>query len=258
MPKALRVASTTTLQTLNRLVKDYLPWEAGHRREFVRNFLLQVYFTYVQSALMVSFLGLASGVAIAFQANMGLALFGTNNQLGKLLVFIIFRELTPLAASLLLIARSVTAMAAEMATIKVQQEVEALQIMGISVYHYLLAPRVASGMVSLFCMAVTFWAFAMGGGYLGANFDADFPMDHYLTSISQALRPADFLLFAMKTLIIGAVVTRVACSRGLSLVNAPFEVPIVTNRAVVDSLTWALGIHVTLSIGYYIIFGVDI
>lgn len=242
-----------------RRVKHYLPWEGGHRREFVRNFLLQVYFTFNQAALMVAFLGLASGVAIAFQANLGLALLGgTGDQLGKLLVFIIFRELTPLAASLLLIARSGTAIAAEMATIKVQQEIEALNVMGISVYHYLLAPRIAAGMVSLFCMAATFWAFAMGGGYIGANFDTDFPATQYLTSIAQSLRPADFLLFPIKTMVVGAVVTQIACARGLSLQNAPFEVPIVTNRAVVDSLTAALGIHVTLSAGYYLLFGVDL
>ena len=94
-------------------------------------------------------------------------------------------------------------------------------------------------MVSLFCMAVTFWAFALGGGYIGANFSTVFPLDQYLTSISQSLRPADFLLFPLKTMVVGGVVTQIACARGLSLVNAPYEVPIVTNRAVVDSLTAA-------------------
>jgi phospholipid/cholesterol/gamma-HCH transport system permease protein len=248
---------STPPSALGRLT-SYLPWKGGHRREFVRNFLLQVYFTFVQSWTMVSFLGLGSGVAIAFQANMGLVFLGTDNQLGKLLVFIIFRELCPLAASLLLITRSATAMAAELATIKVQQEIEALQIMGISVYHYLLAPRIAGGMVSLFCMAVTFWAFALIGGYVGANLSGDYPMDHYLTSISRSLRPADIVLFLLKTVLVGAVVSRIACSRGLSLVNAPFEVPIVTNRAVVDALTTALAIHVSLSGAFYLIYGVSL
>lgn len=253
MPRALSGTSSAVSHLLS-----YLPWRAGHRREFVRNFLLQVYFTFVQSWPMVMILGVGSGLAIAFQANMGLAFLGSDNQLGKLLVFIVFRELTPLAASLLLIARSVTAMAAELATIKVQQEVEALQVMGISVYHYLLAPRVAGGVVSLFCMAVAFWACALVGGYLGANFGADYPVDHYLTSIARSLKPADFLVFALKTFIVGGVVTRIACARGLSLVNAPFEVPIVTNRAVVDSLTAALAIHLSLSVAYYVMFGVHL
>jgi phospholipid/cholesterol/gamma-HCH transport system permease protein len=236
----------------------YLPWEAGHRREFLRNFLLQVYYTFVQALPMQVVLGLFSGAAISFQADFGLAFLGNNNQLGKLLVLIVFREFTPLATSLILIARSVTAIASELATNKVQQEVEALQVMGISVYHYLLAPRIAAGAVSLFCMAVTFWGLALWGGWLGANFNGFFPLDQYLNSVSQAIRPADFPFFVVKTALIGAVVTHLGCKRGLSLQAAPFEVPIVTNRAVVDCLTVAIAIHGFLTAAYYVIFGVDL
>jgi phospholipid/cholesterol/gamma-HCH transport system permease protein len=201
---------------------------------------------------------LFSGAAIAFQANFGLAFLGNNNQLGKLLVMIVFREFTPLATSLILIARSVTAIAAELATNKVQQEVEALQIMGISVYHYLLAPRIAAGAVSLLCMAVTFWGCALWGGWLGANYNGFFPLNQYLNSISQAIRPPDFPFFVVKTALIGAVVSHLGCKRGLSLQSAPFEVPIVTNRAVVDCLTVAIGIHGLLTASYYVLFAIDL
>lgn len=243
--------------TTRRLV-SVIPWQAGHRREFLRNFLLQIYFTFVQSALMLTFLGLVSGIAIALQANFGLALLGNNNQLGKVLVFIVFREIAPLVSSMLIIARSGTAMAAEMATIKFQQEVEALNIMGISVYHYLLAPRITGAIVSLSCMAVLFLACALVGGWIGANYNANFPLSQYLTSIANAIRPADFLFFGLKTTIIGGVCAWTACNRGLSLRAAPFEVPIVTNRAVVDSLTFAMAIHFSLSILYYLLFGIDL
>ncbi len=246
------------MTALVRKLSLYFPWESGHRREFFRNFLLQTYFTFVQSIMMVSFLGLFSGITIAFQMNFGLALLGNNNQLGKILVFIVFREFTPLATSLILIARSVTAIASEMATIKVQQEIEALEVMGVNVFHYLLAPRIAAGAVSLFCMAMTFWIFALGGGWIGANYNDYFPLNQYFTSIAQAIRPADFPFFIVKTSVIGAIVTHIACKRGLSLQAAPFEVPIVTNRAVVDSLTIAMGIQFVISASYYVLFGVDL
>ena len=113
---------------------------------------------------MLMFLGFCSGVIVSFQSNMGLSLLGGDSQVGRILVFVLFRELTPIACSIILIARSATAMAAELATIKVQQEVEALHVMGISVYHYLLAPRIVASMVSLFCMAVIFWMFSIAGG----------------------------------------------------------------------------------------------
>jgi len=241
-----------------RKLAIFLPWEGGHRREFTRNFLLQIYYTFVQSIPMLAVLGLFSGVAISFQANFGLAFLGSYSQLGKLLVLLIFREFTPLVASLILIARSVTAIAAELATNKVQQEVEALQVMGISVYHYLLAPRIAAGAVSLFCMAMTFWGFALCGGWIGANYSGFFPVNQYLISISQAIRPPDFPFFLVRTSMLGGLVSYIGCRRGLSLVSAPFEVPIVTNRAVVDSLTLAIAVHAASSVAYYLIFGVDL
>ena len=243
---------------LYRTLTHYLPWEAGHRREFVRNSLLQIYYTFNQSTLMLAILGLAAGLAIAFQTNFGLSLLGTNGQLGKILVFIVFREVTPLVTSLIFIARSATAIASEMATIKMMQEVEALHIMGISVYHYLLAPRIAAAMVSLFCMAVTFWCFALLGGWIGANVTANYPVSQYLTGIAQSIRTADFPFFVVKTALIGGLVAHVACKRGLSASGAPFEVPIVTHRAVVDSLTLAIAVHGALTAAYYVLCGVDL
>lgn len=246
------------LASFRTKIGEYIPFERGHRVEFFKNFLMQVYYTFVQSLQMLAFLGLASGAAIAFQTQFGLTLLGTNNQLGKILVFILFREVTPLACAMLLIARSITAVASEMATVKVMQEVEALHIMGININHYLLAPRIASGAVSLFCMAVAFWAFALLGGWFGANISSYYPVSQYLNGIAQATRASDFLLFTLKTMLVGGIVSRIGCMRGLSVHGAPFEVPIVTNRAVVDSLTAALGIHFALSITYYVIFGLDL
>lgn len=241
-----------------RRLTYYLPWEAGHRREFIRNTLLQVYYTFNQSLLMLAVLGIGTGMAIAFQTNFGLSLLGTNGHLGKILVFIVFREVTPLFTSLIFVARSITAIASEMATITFQQEVEALHIMGISVYHYLLAPRLVAGAVSLLCMAVTFWAFALLGGWIGANVYDSFPVSQYLTGIAQALRTADVPFFVMKTGLVGGLAAYLACLRGLSLSGAPFEVPILTHRAVVDSLTLAIGVQGALTAGYYVLFGVGL
>lgn len=243
---------------LRRTMSLYLPWERGHRVEFFHNFLLQTYFTFVQSILMVGFLGLFSGIAIAFQSNLGLALLGTNEQIGKILVFIVFRELSPLAASVVMITRSITAIASEMATVKVQQEVEALQILGINIYHFIMAPRIAGGAVSLFCMAIVFWAFALWGGWIGSNVTDNFPADQYLTLIAQSLSKGDFPLFLLKTSMIGAMVTYLAVKRGLAVQGAPFEVPIATNRAVIDAMTLAMGVQFVISAGYYVTFGIDL
>lgn len=246
------------LESVLKALATIFPWQSGHRRQFTRNFLLQVYFTFVQSLTMVSVIGLGAGVAVAFQSQFGLALLGTNNQIGKVLVFIVFREIVPIMAAMLLIARSVTSVAAELGTCKFQQEIEALNIMGISLYHYLLAPRIVAGMVSLFCMAASMWGFALLGGWIGANFGDYFPATQYMTSVANALRGSDLLFFVIKTFAVGGLVMWIGCQRGLSLQAAPFEIPIVTNRAVVDALTVALSMHLMLSALYYIVYGIDL
>jgi phospholipid/cholesterol/gamma-HCH transport system permease protein len=240
------------------LARRLLPWESGHRREFFRNFLLQVYFTFVQAAPMIAFTGFFAGGVFAFQSNAGLALVGTAGQLGKVLVFVVFRELSPLTASVIMVARSVTAIAAEMATIKVQKETEALTIMGISIGHYLVYPRVVGGIVSGAAMAAWFWVAALFGGWLGANYAQPYPLDAYLNAIAEAMRVADFPVFLLKTAMIGGVVTNIAVKRGLSADGAPYEVPIVTNRAVVEALTSALLLHALVAGAFYLIFGVDL
>jgi phospholipid/cholesterol/gamma-HCH transport system permease protein len=233
----------------------YLPWRSSHWSEFQRNFLLQVYFTFVQSMAMLMFLGFSSGVVIAFQSNMGLSLFGGDQQVGKILVFVLFRELTPLACSIILIARSATAMASELATIKVQQEIEALKIMGISIYHYLLSPRITASMLSLFCMSIMFWMFSLAGSWIGINYTGHMPVDQFLSAIALSIIPGDLLFFTLKTLTLGGVIAYIACTRGLSLKSAPFEVPIVTNKAVVDALTVAIAVHIAYSVAFYLING---
>lgn len=233
----------------------YLPWRGSHWTEFQRNFLLQVYFTFVQAIPMLMFLGFSSGVVIAFQSNMGLTLFGGDQQVGKILVFVLFRELTPLACSIIMIARSATAIASELATIKVQQEIEALKVMGISIYHYLLSPRITASMVSLFCMAVMFWMFSLAGGWIGINYSGHMPVDQFLSAVALSVTPGDLLFFALRTITLGGVISYIACTRGLSLRNAPFEVPIVTNKAVVDALSAAIAVHIAFSVAFYIIHG---
>ena len=243
---------------LAELARRLLPWESGHRREFFRNFLLQVYFTFVQAAPMIAFTGFVAGAVLAFQSHVGLALVGTGGQLGKVLVFVVFREISPLTASVIMIARSVTAIAAEMATIKVQKETEALTIMGISIGHYLTYPRVVGGAVSCAAMAAWFWVAALFGGWLGANYAMPYRLDAYLNAVAEAMRPADFPVFLLKSALIGGVVTHLAVKRGLSADGAPYEVPIVTNRAVVDALTAALVLHGLIAVGFYVMFGIDL
>lgn len=237
-------------------VLNYIPKDEGQRREFVRVFLRQTYYTYIQAIPLMAVLGVFAGLSVALQARLGLSFMGGNDSLGQIVVMVLIRELAPLMSSLVLIARSATAVASELATMKVQQEIDALLVMGININQYLLGPRILAATVSIFCMAVVFVLAGLVGAWFGTNFWSYFPLFQFLNSISSSLAPLDIFFFFAKTTIIGFAIFYVAIKSGLSLKKAPFEVPIVTNKAVVDSLFMAIALQIFMSGIFYLWIGI--
>ncbi len=234
---------------------EYIPHDRGQRQEFLRVFLRQTYYTFNQAIPLMGILGVFAGLSVAFQARLGLSFIGGNDSLGQIVVVVLVRELAPLMSSLVLIARSATAVASELATMKVQQEIEALLAMRINVKQYLLGPRLLAATLSIFCMAICFVFAGIVGAWFGANFWSYYPLFQFLNSISLSLAPADIFFFIAKTTLIGTGIFMVAIKSGMSLHKAPFEVPIVTNKAVVDALFIAIALQIFFSGIFYLWIG---
>ncbi|MEK6625960.1 MAG: ABC transporter permease [Bdellovibrionota bacterium] len=239
-------------------ILEYIPHDRGQRHEFLRVFLRQTYYTFNQAIPLMAILGVFAGLSVALQARLGLSFVGGNDSLGQIVVVVLIRELAPLMSSLVLIARSATAVASELATMKVQQEIDALLAMRINIKQYLLGPRLLAATISIFCMAVCFVMAGIVGAWFGCNFWNYYPLFQFLNSISLSLAPADIFFFIAKTCVIGQAIFMVAIKSGMSLKKAPFEVPIVTNQAVVDALFVAIGIQIFISGIFYLWIGLKI
>ena len=114
------------------------------RQGFVASFrvsMQQVYFTGLEAMPFLSLLSLLIGFTVIAQSLPQLQGVGANALIGQILVISIVRELGPLITAMVVITRSGTAMAAQMATNRITGEVEALESMGISIFHYLVVPR---------------------------------------------------------------------------------------------------------------------
>jgi len=230
---------------------DLFPIARGARREFFRNFLMQVYFTFVQSIPMAAFIGFLFGILCSYQISQSLSFLGSQNHIYQLLVIVVFRELIPLTAALLLIARSVSAVATELATNKVQREIDAYEIMGINIYKFLLAPRIWGGTISMVSVAMILWAACLLGSWLSLNSSKNLPLPIFINGIASQINMIDILIFFSKTGLTGFVVFGLACHRGLQLDGAAFQIPQVTTKAIVDSITIALIIQVSITALYY-------
>jgi phospholipid/cholesterol/gamma-HCH transport system permease protein len=203
---------------------------------------------------MIGFIGGIFGLLIVGQTVALLTKFGAQGYIGTVMVTVIVRELGPLLTALIVLARAGTSNVVELGTIRALGEVEALESLGIDPVHYLVMPRVIALSLSVFCLATYLVFIAIGSGYIFA-FIQDVPLTigNYLEQLSNALRWEDFVLFALKTTLFGAIIAVVSCYHGLARPLRVEEVSRVTARAVVESVTACVLLDALFLLGY--IFG---
>src|SRR4051812_13121403 len=194
----------------------------------------QIYFTGFQALPLISVLALASGSIVILQSSSNLSLLGGGAILGDLMVAIIVRELAPLLTALIVIARSGTAVASEIGNMRVNREIEALEVMGIHPLSYVVFPRLMGGIVSVVCLSIYFVVVACMGGYLVSNFLHELPFAYYADSLARAFAGPDIGLFFLKNTFSGAIIFMISCYQGLMVKQSPHEVPQVTTKAVVN------------------------
>lgn len=197
-------------------------------------FYRQVYFTGVQALFVVATIGLVLGLAIITQVS---SLAGRTTDLtGRILVWVVVRELGPLFAAIIVIARSGTAVAAELASMKVNDEVRYLRALGIPPARYLVMPRIAGLTASLLALLFFFVGTAVLGGLALASVLFDLPFRAQLDNLAATLSFFDLSISFAKGLIFGPIIAAAACYHGLRVGTSITEVPQVATRAVIDAM----------------------
>jgi phospholipid/cholesterol/gamma-HCH transport system permease protein len=213
----------------------------------------QVYFTGVQSLGVVTLLGFILGSVIVLQSIAQLSKLGGVDELGSLIVVTLIRDVGPLLTILIAIARSATAVAAELATMKVNREVDAIEGLGVSLMEYIIAPRILGGTISVVCTSVWFSTVGIIGGYLVSALTLKLHWSFFMDHLLVAITVPDLMLFVFKTFVGGAVVFAIACLQGLSPSIASYEVPIVTTGCVMRCLVFCLLFHGATTALYYVL-----
>jgi phospholipid/cholesterol/gamma-HCH transport system permease protein len=196
----------------------------------------QIYFTGNQALVLTGFIGFLIGAIVVIQAVTRFAEIGAEAFVGDLLVIAVMRELGPLIAAVIVIGRSGTAMAAELAGMRLRGEVDALEAMGIDPVPYLCLPRLCGAVAALFGLMVWFDILAVAGGYAALGLNATTPLGPYLDSVAASIRASDLALVPVKAALFGSMIALFACHRGLSVEASPTEIPRAATRAVVTSL----------------------
>jgi phospholipid/cholesterol/gamma-HCH transport system permease protein len=202
---------------------------------------------------MFLFVAFALGFLVIGQTVSALARVGAINYLGSTMVIVVVRELGPLLAAMLVLARVGTANVIELGTARALGEVEALEVLGIDPVHYLIVPRVIGMAAGIFSLTVYLIIGALGSGYLWA-FLQDVPLTpgDYFKQLAEALGWLDFALLALKAVAFGFFIAIVTCYHGLAQPLRLEDVSRVAVRAVTQGVIVCLLIDALFIVLYLV------
>jgi phospholipid/cholesterol/gamma-HCH transport system permease protein len=205
---------------------------------------------------IVSLITFFVGVIIALQGAYELQRLGAMQLIASVVAISITRELGPLIAAIVVIGRSGSAFAAEIGTMRVTEELDALQTMALDPVSFLVAPKFLAMAVMMPCLTV--WSDFMGvlGGALFGVIGGGYTFGGYLIATSEALLFRDLTSGCIKSVVFGMVITAVGCHEGFSTGAGAEEVGRSTTRAVVISLLLLVLIDLLFTILFYVARGV--
>lgn len=225
-------------------------WVGRHQglRDVVRQVLLQVYFTGAQGIAPVAALALVVGALAIAEGLAALGPLSGAEGLGRLVTVVVLREIAPLLTGMIVIVRSVTAVAAELGVMRVQRETEALEAMGVSPILHLVTPRLLGGVLALAGLNVVFDVVSLTGGTLVARLLAPVPTGLFLRAALSAFAPADLLALVVKVGVGGIGIFLIACYHGMDVGGAPTEVPVAVARAALRAVVFLVTLHAAVSL----------
>ena len=236
---------TQTLKAVSSFIKR---WKVS-----ARILVMQILFTFVQAMGISSLLALGIGAAVNVIGLPFLERISQQNLIYSLLIIIITRELGPLLTAFIVIARSATAIATEIAGMVINHEIEAYVSVGIDPIEHLVVPRFLGVTISLVLLNIYFSVFGLAGSYMIARMFNGLPADYYFGNLLQNLKIQDIFMTIVKSIAFGMIISIGAVTEGLSVERARTEVPIAGLRAVGHAFVGCIIVDIILSAMYYIV-----
>jgi phospholipid/cholesterol/gamma-HCH transport system permease protein len=221
-----------------------------------KTLVMQIYFTFLEAMLISSLLALGIGAVVNIVGIPFLASLSRERLIYTLLIAIITRELGPLLTAFIIIARSATAIATEIAGMVISHEIEAYISIGADPIEYLAVPRFLGVTISLFMLNIFFNIFGLAGSYAVAQFFTPLPASVYFSYLLESLTLPDLLISIIKSIGFGIIISQMAITRGLAVERASTEIPVAGLKAVGASFGWCIILDVLFSGLYYILAGI--
>jgi phospholipid/cholesterol/gamma-HCH transport system permease protein len=184
---------------------------------------------------MTGIMSLCTGFILALQSASELRRFGALEFVVNLVVIGFTRELGPLITALSVSGRSASAISAEIGTMVVTEEIDAIRVMGLDPVEFTLAPKYLAALITLPCLTVLSTVCGILAGYLFLAFNMDMSLRIYLHAVAEATLMRDVVLMLVKSVLFATIIVHVGCLEGLRVRGGPEAVGHATTTAVVKS-----------------------
>ncbi|MGB6429724.1 MAG: ABC transporter permease [Candidatus Acidiferrales bacterium] len=209
----------------------------------------------VRALPILSLITFFIGLILALQSGYELRKLGALSYVPGAVAISVTRELGPLITAILVIGRSGSAFAAELGTMRITEEIDALETMAIEPVDFLVTPKFMAMIVMMPCL--TMWSNAMGilGGSLFGVTLGEFTWDRYMRASVEALYLPDISLGLLKSVMFGIAITAVGCYEGLSTTGGAEQIGRSTTQAVVISIFSVIAVDLVFTAIFFFVSG---
>ena len=189
----------------------------------------------VGSTFIVATTGTFAGMVLALQFQYAMGQLGADGYVGGSVAVALSRELAPVFTALMIIGRSGSAISTELGTMRVTEQIDAMETMAVSPIQYLVAPRLVASLMMFPVLTMLFNVLGFGGAYLMGIYVSAIPPGPFIAHTRELVVPGDILHGLAKSIVFGAAVAVITCWRGFSASGGAKGVGDGTTRAVVMS-----------------------
>jgi len=208
----------------------------------------------VDSVPLVGLVSFFLGLTMALLTGYQLQRFGTERLVPGLVAIAFTRELGPLITGIMLAARIGAAFTAELGTMQVSEEVEAIEAMGIGPLRFLVAPRMLALFFLMPCLSTVSNIAAISATSLISRAYFSIAFVYFVDLVRDALLIRDIITGVLKSFLFGLLIAAIACYRGLTVTGGAAGVGAATTSSVVTAITTVIGVDTLYNIVYVVFF----
>ena len=198
-----------------------------------KEFLRQCYHIGNKSLPLIALTGAIMGLVFTIQSRPALAKFGAVNMLPGMVAVSMIREIGPIITALICAGKIGSGMGAELGSMKVTEQIDAMEVSATSPVRYLVVPRVLAAIFMIPILVLFADAFGMFGSWIGINMKGDVNFSLYFYQAFASVSFGDFIPALVKTFFFGSVIGLVGCYKGFTAGRGTESVGIAANSAVV-------------------------